>query len=218
MSEELYYKSASELSGLLEKGEVSSLELTRSIIARTKAVEDRVGAFNSYDEADALAQAEASDQRRSKGNISGPLDGIPVGIKDILAVKDQPLTCSSKMLENFISPYDATCIQKLKQSGAVLWGRLNMDEFIDGEFSDASNFESLEPQLRPRGKFWRISCSRRGRRGGFDAGKRYGWFYTSTGIALRSSWVKTYLWARFSFWPSGFCILPGSGRTNGSIG
>ncbi|MBT3481110.1 MAG: Asp-tRNA(Asn)/Glu-tRNA(Gln) amidotransferase subunit GatA, partial [Opitutales bacterium] len=67
MSEELYYKSARELSGLLKAGEVSAVELTQSIIGRTKAVEERVGAFNSYDEGDAVSQAEASDQRRAAG-------------------------------------------------------------------------------------------------------------------------------------------------------
>lgn len=138
MSEELYYKSASELGGLLEKGEVSSVELTQSVIDRTKAVDDRVGAFNSFDEADAIAQAEASDARRKDGQTRGPLDGIPVGIKDVLAVKDQPLTCSSKILENFVSPYNATCIEKLQGSGAVLWGRLNMDEFAMGSSTENS--------------------------------------------------------------------------------
>lgn len=138
MSEELYYKSASELGGLLEKGEISSVELTQSVIDRTKAVDDRVCAFNSFDEADAIAQAEASDARRKDGQTRGPLDGIPVGIKDVLAVKDQPLTCSSKILENFVSPYNATCIEKLQGSGAVLWGRLNMDEFAMGSSTENS--------------------------------------------------------------------------------
>lgn len=138
MSEELYYKSASELGGLLEKGEISSVELTQSVIDRTKAVDDRVGAFNSFDEAEAIAQAEASDARRKDGQTRGPLDGIPVGIKDVLAVKDQPLTCSSKILENFVSPYNATCIEKLQGSGAVLWGRLNMDEFAMGSSTENS--------------------------------------------------------------------------------
>ncbi|MDG2256665.1 MAG: Asp-tRNA(Asn)/Glu-tRNA(Gln) amidotransferase subunit GatA [Opitutaceae bacterium] len=162
MSEELYYKSARELSGLLKAGEVSAVELTQSIIGRTKAVEERVGAFNSYDEGDAVSQAEASDQRRAAGETVGALDGIPVGIKDVLAVKDQPLTCSSKMLENFISPYDATCIQKLKQSGAVLWGRLNMDEFAMGSSTENS---ATHPTSNP----WNLNCVPGGSSGGSAA-------------------------------------------------
>lgn len=138
MSQELYYKSIGELGRLLDSGEVSSVELNQAVIDRTKSVDDRVGAFNSFDEADALAQAEASDKRRKEGNSLGPLDGIPVGIKDVLAVKDQPLTCSSKILEKFVSPYDATCIEKLKASGAILWGRLNMDEFAMGSSTENS--------------------------------------------------------------------------------
>ena len=132
MSAELYYKSACELSGLLNRREISSVELTQSVIGRTKAVDDLVQAFNSFDEKNALAQAADSDARRNRGESLGLLDGIPVGIKDVLAVKDQPLTCSSKILADFVSPYDATCIQKIKRSGAVLWGRLNMDEFAMG--------------------------------------------------------------------------------------
>jgi len=138
MSQELYYKTIGELGRLLESGEISSVELTQAVIDRTKAVDDRVGAFNSFDEADALSQAAASDARRKEGSALGPLDGIPVGIKDVLAVKDQPLTCSSKILEKFVSPYDATCIEKLKGSGAILWGRLNMDEFAMGSSTENS--------------------------------------------------------------------------------
>ncbi|MCH6256570.1 Asp-tRNA(Asn)/Glu-tRNA(Gln) amidotransferase subunit GatA [Puniceicoccaceae bacterium K14] len=138
MSDTLYYKSASELAALLEKKEISAVELIQSIINRTKAVDERVGAFNSFDEVDAIAQAGASDARRSDGQSLGPLDGIPIGIKDVLAVTGQPLTCSSKMLEKFVSPYDATCIEKLKASGAVLWGRLNMDEFAMGSSTENS--------------------------------------------------------------------------------
>ncbi len=162
MSQELYYKTASELSELLEKGEVSSVELTQSVIDRTKSVDDRVRAFNSFDEADALFQAEASDKRRSENGALGPLDGIPVGIKDVLAVDGQPLTCSSKILENFVSPYDATCIQKLKQQGAVLWGRLNMDEFAMGSSTENS---AMGLTSNP----WNLDCVPGGSSGGSAA-------------------------------------------------
>lgn len=160
--QDLYYKSASELADSLEKRELSSVELTKAVIERTKSVEDRVGAFNSFDEADALAQAEASDVRRAAGSSKGRLDGIPVGIKDTLAVKDQPLTCSSRMLENFISPYDATCIQKLKDAGAVLWGRLNMDEFAMGSSTENSAFRSTSNP-------WNLDCVPGGSSGGSAA-------------------------------------------------
>lgn len=160
--QELYYKTASELAELLEKKALSSVELTKAIVERTKAVEERVQAFNSFDEEDALKQAEASDARRSSGEALGAMDGIPVGIKDVLAVKDQPLTCSSKMLENFISPYDATCIQKLKSAGAVLWGRLNMDEYAMGSSTENSAFKTTSNP-------WNLDCVPGGSSGGSAA-------------------------------------------------
>lgn len=162
MSGELYYKTASELGELLDKNEISSVELTQSVIDRTKAVDEEVKAFNSFDEKDALKQAVESDERRSKGESLGPLDGIPVGIKDVLAVKDQPLTCSSKILADFVSPYDATCIQKLKQSGAVLWGRLNMDEFAMGSSTENSG---TKVTCNP----WNLECIPGGSSGGSAA-------------------------------------------------
>lgn len=137
---ELFFKPVAELAALLQAKTVSSVELTRAVIARTKAVEERVHAFNSFDEADALAQAEASDARRARGESRGSLDGIPIALKDVIAVEGQPLTASSKMLANFVSPYDATVTAKLKQAGAVLWGRLNLDEFAMGSSTENSAF------------------------------------------------------------------------------
>ena len=128
MVDELFYQSIATLSDRLAKKEISAIELTKAVIERTRRVESKIQAFNSRDEDDALAQALASDERRAAGDSKGPLDGIPIGLKDLIAVKNQPLTASSKMLADFISPYDATVTEKLKQAGAVLWGRLNMDE------------------------------------------------------------------------------------------
>ena len=100
MSPELVYQPIVALTAALEGKKLSAVELMQAIIARTKAVEPRVRAFNSSDEADALAQAVASDARRTAGQTRGPLDGIPIGLKDVIAVKDQPLTASSKILAN----------------------------------------------------------------------------------------------------------------------
>jgi len=138
---ELFFQPISELAARLDTKELSAVELTQAVLARTKAVEPQVGAFNSFDEADALGQAAASDTRRAAGQSLGALDGIPVGLKDVIAVKDQPLTASSKMLANFISPYDATVTTRLKAAGAVLHGRLNCDEFAMGSSTENSAFQ-----------------------------------------------------------------------------
>ncbi|MBI2516882.1 MAG: Asp-tRNA(Asn)/Glu-tRNA(Gln) amidotransferase subunit GatA [Opitutae bacterium] len=135
---ELFYQPLATLAALLASGKLSAVELMQAVLARTQAVEPRVRAFNSYDTADALAQAAASDARRAAGQARGPLDGIPVGLKDIIAVAGQPLTASSKMLANYVSPYDATVTRKLKDAGAVVWGRLNMDEFAMGSSTENS--------------------------------------------------------------------------------
>ena len=142
MSSELFFKPLTELADLLAAKTISSTELMQAVIARTKAVDAQVKAFNSFDEADALAQAAASDARRAAGQARGPLDGIPIGFKDVISVAGQPLTASSKMLANFISPYDATVTQKLKQAGAVCWGRLNLDEFAMGSSTENSAFHT----------------------------------------------------------------------------
>jgi aspartyl-tRNA(Asn)/glutamyl-tRNA(Gln) amidotransferase subunit A len=162
MSAELVNQSIVALAAALESKKLSAVELTQAVIARTKAVEARVRAFNSSDEADALAQAAASDGRRAGGQALGLLDGIPIGLKDVIAVRDQPLTASSKILANFVSPYDATVTTKLKSAGAVLWGRLNCDEFAMGSSTENSAFH-------PTGNPWDVSRVPGGSSGGSAA-------------------------------------------------
>jgi aspartyl-tRNA(Asn)/glutamyl-tRNA(Gln) amidotransferase subunit A len=140
MADEIIFQTATRLADLLAAGKLSAVELIQACIARTKSVDGRVKAFNSFDEAGALALARASDQRRGTGQARGPLDGIPVGFKDVIAVEGQPLTCSSRMLANFVSPYDATVTAKLKAAGAIPFGRLNMDEFAMGSSTENSAF------------------------------------------------------------------------------
>jgi aspartyl-tRNA(Asn)/glutamyl-tRNA(Gln) amidotransferase subunit A len=139
---DLHFKTISELAAMLAAGETTSVDITKAVIVRTATVDGKVKAFLSTDADDALAQARASDERRAAGNSLGQLDGIPIGIKDTLAVKDQPLRCASKMLENYVSPYDATCIVKLREAGAVIWGRLNMDEFAMGSSTENSAYHT----------------------------------------------------------------------------
>ena len=178
----LYYKTITELASMLAAGETTSVKITQAVIDRTAAVDDRIKAFLHADADDALSQAKASDERRAAGRTVGLLDGIPIGIKDILAVKDQPLQCASKMLENYVSPFDATCIVKLREAGAVIWGRLNMDEFAMGSSTENSAYQTTSNP-------WNLETIPGGSSGGsaaaVSAGEAIATLGTDTGGSIR---------------------------------
>jgi aspartyl-tRNA(Asn)/glutamyl-tRNA(Gln) amidotransferase subunit A len=132
----------SELAGKLAKREVSAHEIMQSCLDQIARVDGKIHAFISCDEKDALTQADAADKLISEngGGVNRPLLGIPIAVKDVLAVRNQPLHCASKILGNFVSPYDATVIEKLKAAGAIVFGRCNMDEFAMGSSTENSAF------------------------------------------------------------------------------
>lgn len=136
----IYRQCVGELVAALGAGNLTAVTILEALIGRTKELDPELHAFLSVDVEDSLRQASASDRRRMEGRLLGPLDGIPVAIKDIIAEKGRPLTCGSRILGNYVSPYDATVIRRLRTSGLVLWGRTNLDEFAMGSSTESSAF------------------------------------------------------------------------------
>ncbi len=121
----------------LAAGETTSVALTEALLARIDEVDGDLNAYVSLDREMALEMARAADERRANGE-SGPLLGLPIAIKDLLNVAGQPCTCSSRILEGYTAPYDATAIARLRAAGAVFVGRTNMDEFAMGSSTENS--------------------------------------------------------------------------------
>ena len=124
---------------LLKKGEVSSIELTKAVLERISQVEEKLHAIVTVTEELALRQAEQADERIRSGD-STPLTGIPALLKDNMCTKGIRTTCSSRMLENFVPPYNATVVEKLGDAGLVIVGKGNMDEFAMGSSNEHSAF------------------------------------------------------------------------------
>lgn len=131
----LYEMSIGQAAKSLSDGEITSKELTESCLERIDNVDDTIKSFISVDHEGAVKQAEEADKILQKRN-GEPLCGIPLSIKDLLCVKDIKTTCGSKILENFVPPYDATVVSKLKGKNAVMLGKTTMDEFAMGSTSE----------------------------------------------------------------------------------
>ncbi len=133
-------KTIHELHDLLVKKEIRPQEIVEDVFKRIEAVEDKVKAYLSLTKELALKQAEEAEKKILKGETS-PLTGIPLAIKDNICTEGIKTTCASKMLENFVPPYDATVIKALKAEGAVMVGKTNMDEFAMGSSTENSAFQ-----------------------------------------------------------------------------
>jgi len=136
---DLFRLTAHEAADLLRRRQTSSVELTRAALGRISSVDGRVRAFVTVCEEQALQQARAADERLKNGDAT-PLTGVPALIKDNMCTNGVRTTCSSKMLETFVPPYDATVVEMLKAAGMVMLGKANMDEFAMGSSTEHSAF------------------------------------------------------------------------------
>ena len=136
-------RSVAALSQALAAKDISSVELTRLYLDRITRLNPEINAYITVDAEKSLAQAKAADDLRASGN-AGPLTGIPLAQKDIFCAKGWLTTCGSHMLENFVSPYDATVIERFNAAGAVILGKTNMDEFAMGSSNENSYFGAVK--------------------------------------------------------------------------
>jgi len=140
MENDLVRQEASVLAAAIASGEVSSEEVTRAHLDRIAAVDERVHAFLHVLGDDAIAAARAVDAKRTAGEHLGPLAGVPLALKDVLAMKGVPTTCGSRILEGWRPPYDATVVERLRAADIVVLGKTNMDEFAMGSSTEHSAY------------------------------------------------------------------------------
>ncbi|MDH6206914.1 Asp-tRNA(Asn)/Glu-tRNA(Gln) amidotransferase subunit GatA [Aurantimicrobium minutum] len=137
---DLIHKTAAELAEMLAAGTTTSVEITQAHLDRIAAVDGDLNAFLHVNAAVSLEAAKASDARRAAGAPLSPLDGVPIAIKDVLVTTDMPSTSGSKILEGWMSPYDATVVTKVREAGLVPLGKTNMDEFAMGSSTEHSAY------------------------------------------------------------------------------
>ncbi|MBI4608931.1 MAG: Asp-tRNA(Asn)/Glu-tRNA(Gln) amidotransferase subunit GatA [Candidatus Rokubacteria bacterium] len=129
-----------EIADRYMSGETTPSQVAQAYLARIDALDASVRAYLTVTREQALAQADAADKRMKAGNPLGPLDGVPLAIKDVICTRGVRTTCGSKILERFVPPYDATVVERLNAAGAVILGKANMDEFAMGSSTENSAF------------------------------------------------------------------------------
>ncbi|MEK6221013.1 MAG: aspartyl/glutamyl-tRNA amidotransferase subunit A [Chloroflexota bacterium] len=209
--------SAQEVAALIRTKEVSAEEVLDTVLARVEAVDGRPGTIEHGDDlpedsekvhafitltADtARQQAQAVDKKIAKGEIPGPLAGVPYTVKDIYAIKDTPTTAGSKILANFVAPYTATPVERLQAAGGVMLGKVNLDEFTYGSSNESTAFKPV-----PRNP-WDLNRVPGGSSGGSAAAVSAGEGYLSLGTDTAGSIRQ----------PAAFCGVVGMKPTYGRV-
>jgi aspartyl-tRNA(Asn)/glutamyl-tRNA(Gln) amidotransferase subunit A len=196
---DIYKKSISELSELINKKTISSIEMTNYFIRRIRSFDKNLNSFITVDEDFSYAQAKIADKQIA-ANKNTFLTGIPIAHKDLFSTKGILTTCASKMLENYIPPYDATVVSKLNNQGMVTLGKTNMDEFAMGSSNESSYFGSVKNP-------WDLTKVPGGSSGG-----------SASAVAARLSPIATGSDTGGSIrQPASFCGLTGLKPTYGSV-
>jgi len=200
-----------ELQEKLKNNELTITEINKAYIDRINEKEKDVQAFITLTTDEALEKSKNIEEKINKGEIKGELAGIPIGIKDNMCINGVKTTCASKMLENFIAPYNATAIEKINDENMISLGKTNMDEFAMGSSTETSYFKKTKNP-------WDLSRVPGGSSGGSAAavasnlvpwalGSDTGGSIRQPAALCRDSWTKTNLWISFKIWISRICII-----------